>query len=107
MALELVTESADSTYGCLLVHGRLAAATRNWHQLTARELCLLALYVRSARGSAAARDVSVFLPVKSPHVSNGAGARAMGFHIRGTGRDTAGHECGKQGELWHEVSYIH
>ncbi|XP_043240104.1 protein fuzzy homolog isoform X1 [Amphibalanus amphitrite] len=68
MALELVTESADSTYGCLLVHGRLAAATRNWHQLAARDLCLLAMYVRAARGSAAARDVSVFLPVKSPHV---------------------------------------
>ncbi|XP_037087864.1 protein fuzzy homolog [Pollicipes pollicipes] len=68
MALELVTEFADSTYGCLMVHGRLAAATRNWQQLTPRELCLLALYVRSARGTAAARDVSVYLPVKSPHV---------------------------------------
>ena len=65
--LDNFTESVDSTYGCLMVGGRVLAATPNWWNLHPDELCLLSLYVWTQH-RATLSDTPVFLPVKSPTV---------------------------------------
>ena len=65
--LDNFTESVDSTYGCLMVGGRVLAATDNWWSLHPDELCLLSLYVWT-QPRATLSDTPVFLPVKSPTV---------------------------------------
>lgn len=65
--LENFTESVDSTYGCVIVGGRLVTATPNWWSLHPDELCLLSLFV-STETRCSMSDTPVFLPVKSPTV---------------------------------------
>jgi len=65
--LDNFTESVDSTYGCVLVGGRLVTATPNWWSLHPDELCLLSLFV-STETRCSLSDTPVFLPVKSPTV---------------------------------------
>ena len=38
-------ESVDSTYGCVLLRGRVVAATKNWYSLHPDEINLLSLVV--------------------------------------------------------------
>ena len=65
--LDNFTESVDSTYGCLMVGGRVVTATSNWWSLHPDELCLLSLYCWT-QSRATMSDTPVFLPVKSPTV---------------------------------------
>lgn len=57
----------DSTYGCVMVDGRIACATKNWWSLHPDEINLLSLSVLTDNWSTL-RDVPIFLPVKSPTV---------------------------------------
>ena len=65
--LDAFAEAAQSPYGCLLVAGKVAVATRKWWELSALELVLLPLLLNELTASAS-RDVAVFLPVTSPKV---------------------------------------
>lgn len=65
--LESYVESVDSTYGCVMVDGRIACATKNWWSLHPDEINLLSLSVLTDNWSTL-RDVPIFLPVKSPTV---------------------------------------
>ncbi|XP_014662287.1 PREDICTED: protein fuzzy homolog [Priapulus caudatus] len=66
-ALEGFVEYADSTYGCLLVRGKVAVATKKWWGLTGMELVLISLLV-STLPPGSSRDIPVFLPQGSPTV---------------------------------------
>lgn len=63
--------AADSEFGCLFVHGRIAAATEKWWRLAPQEVVLLCALVRtlSTSGSASC-DYPVFLPQGSPMVAH-------------------------------------
>ncbi|XP_052798881.1 protein fuzzy homolog [Mya arenaria] len=74
--LDAFAECADSPYGCVLVQGKIAVATRKWWGLSARELVLLPLLV-SSLSSCSSRDVPVFLPNASPTVPH----RLMTFQL--------------------------
>jgi hypothetical protein len=65
--LDSYVESVDSTYGCVLLHGRIVCATKNWFLLHPDEVNLLSTYVTSDSW-ATIKDTPVFLPVKSPTV---------------------------------------
>ena len=67
--LDAFAEAAQSPYGCLLVAGKVAVATRKWWELSALELVLLPLLLNELTASAS-RDVAVFLPVTSPKVTH-------------------------------------
>ena len=43
--LDGYVESVDSTYGCVLLRGRVVAATKNWYSLHPDEINLLSLVV--------------------------------------------------------------
>lgn len=58
----------ESAYGCVSIHGRIAAATQNWWELSSGEKRLLALIVSVANAHCSASDIPVFLPTKSPSV---------------------------------------
>ncbi|XP_017885341.1 protein fuzzy homolog [Ceratina calcarata] len=66
--LEGYTECLDSTYGCILIHGCLAVATKGWWSLHPVERKLLTIAV-SNEDTYTTRDVPVFLPYKSPNVA--------------------------------------
>ncbi|KAL4648454.1 hypothetical protein GN956_G7261 [Arapaima gigas] len=68
-ALDAFTHAADSEFGCLLVHGKVVAATEKWWRLTPQEVVLLATLVRSLGGTACC-DQPVFLPQGSPTVAH-------------------------------------
>ncbi|XP_064601839.1 protein fuzzy homolog isoform X2 [Liolophura sinensis] len=65
--LDAFVEAADSSYGCLLVHGKVAVATRKWWTFTSTELVLLSMIV-AASPKCSSRDIPVFLPHTSPTV---------------------------------------
>jgi len=63
--------AADSEFGCLLVHGRVAAATEKWWRLAPQEVVLLSALTRSlAASGSASSDCPVFLPQGSPTVAH-------------------------------------
>ncbi len=66
--LDAFTEAANSPYGCLLVKGKVAVATKKWWEFSAVELVLLSLLINSSP-ACSSRDIPVFLPVSSPTVS--------------------------------------
>ncbi|KAM4727744.1 protein fuzzy homolog [Anableps anableps] len=70
-AVDGFAQAADSEFGCLFVHGRIAAATEKWWRLAPQEVVLLCVLVRtlSASGSASC-DYPVFLPQGSPTVAH-------------------------------------
>ncbi|XP_038157513.1 protein fuzzy homolog [Cyprinodon tularosa] len=70
-AVDGFAQAADSEFGCLFVHGRIAAATEKWWRLAPQEVVLLSALVRtlSASGSASC-DHPVFLPLGSPTVAH-------------------------------------
>ncbi|KAK0098236.1 hypothetical protein PV326_010135 [Microctonus aethiopoides] len=59
---------ANSTYGCILIHGCLAVATNSWWQLSPIENKLLTMAITIDRNCSAC-DLPVFLPKMSPNVA--------------------------------------
>lgn len=66
--LEGFMEYLDSIYGCVLVHGCVAAATEGWWSLDSVERKLLTIAITS-ESVCTTYDIPVFLPCKSPNVS--------------------------------------
>lgn len=70
-AVDGFAESADSEFGCLVVGGRIAAATDKWWRLAPQEVVLLSALIRSLSDSGSAScDYPVFLPQGSPTVAH-------------------------------------
>ncbi|XP_060940814.1 protein fuzzy homolog [Limanda limanda] len=70
-AVDGFAQAADSEFGCLLVHGRIAAATEKWWRLAPQEVVLLSTVIRSLSASGSAScDYPVFLPHGSPTVAH-------------------------------------
>lgn len=70
-AVDGFAQSADSEFGCLVVHGRIAAATEKWWRLAPQEVVLLSALIRSLTGSGTTScDYPVFLPRGSPNVAH-------------------------------------
>ncbi|XP_077580443.1 protein fuzzy homolog [Stigmatopora nigra] len=70
-ALRGFAQAAESEFGCLLIGGRLAAATEMWWRLAPQEIVLLSALIRVLSDSAAAScDCPVFLPRGSPTVAH-------------------------------------
>ncbi|XP_061587129.1 protein fuzzy homolog [Cololabis saira] len=70
-AVDGFAQAADSEFGCLMIHGRIAAATEKWWRLAPQEIVLLSTLIRclSASGSSSC-DYPVFLPQGSPTVAH-------------------------------------
>ncbi|XP_065125888.1 protein fuzzy homolog [Paramisgurnus dabryanus] len=67
--LDSFTQAADSEFGCLLVHGRVAQATEKWwSRLAPQEVVVLLTLVHSLSSSSSC-DYPVFLPQGSPTVA--------------------------------------
>ncbi|KAH0812782.1 hypothetical protein GEV33_010014 [Tenebrio molitor] len=62
------TECVDSLFSCVLIHGKIAAATNSWWSLHPEEVKLLALLAQTENTSSS-KDIPVFLPYKSPTVA--------------------------------------
>ncbi|XP_076001061.1 protein fuzzy homolog [Genypterus blacodes] len=70
-ALDGFTQAAESEFGCLMVHGRIAVATEKWWRLAPQEVVLLSALVRSVSSSGPTScDYPVFLPQGSPTVAH-------------------------------------
>lgn len=70
-AVDGFAQSVDSEFGCLIVHGRIAAATEKWWRLAPQEVVLLSALIRSLSASGSAScDYPVFLPQGSPTVAH-------------------------------------
>lgn len=70
-AVDSFAEAAESEFGCLAVHGRIAAATEKWWRLAPQEVVLLSALMRSLSASGSAScDYPVFLPQGSPTVAH-------------------------------------
>lgn len=70
-AVDGFAQAADSEFGCLVVHGRIATATEKWWRLSPQEVVLLSALIHnlSASGSSSC-DYPVFLPQGSPTVAH-------------------------------------
>ncbi|XP_030631912.1 protein fuzzy homolog [Chanos chanos] len=68
-ALDAFTQAASSEFGCLLVRGRVAAATEKWWRLAPQEVVLLSALVRSLSGMSSC-DYPIYLPHGSPTVAH-------------------------------------
>lgn len=55
-------------YCCVLINGKIAAATEDWWSLHPIELKLLA-NLATIENTMTSKDIPVFLPYKSPNVS--------------------------------------
>jgi len=70
-AVDGFARAAESEFGCLVVHGRIAAATEKWWRLAPQEVVLLSALMRSLSASGSAScDYPVFLPKGSPTVAH-------------------------------------
>ncbi|XP_008283497.1 protein fuzzy homolog [Stegastes partitus] len=70
-AVDGFAQAADSEFGCLIVHGRIATATEKWWRLAPQEVVLLSALIRSLSDSGSAScDYPVFLPQGSPTVAH-------------------------------------
>ncbi|XP_078582689.1 protein fuzzy homolog isoform X1 [Branchiostoma floridae x Branchiostoma japonicum] len=74
--LDSFVNSADSTFGCLLVSGKVAVATTKWWDLTGQEMYLLSLLAR-VLPPGSSKDIPVYLPHGSPNVPH----RLLNFQI--------------------------
>ncbi|KAK9871041.1 hypothetical protein WA026_009999 [Henosepilachna vigintioctopunctata] len=63
--LESYMEYVDSLYSCILIHGKIAAATESWWSLHPDEMKLLSLLATSENVTTS-KDIPIFLPYKSP-----------------------------------------
>lgn len=66
--LDSYTECVDSVYSCVLIHGKLAAATEDWWSLHPEELKLLSL-LATIENTSSSKDIPVYLPFKSPTIA--------------------------------------
>lgn len=66
--LESFARAAESEFGCLLFHGRLAVGTEKWWRLAPQELVLLSALADLPPGKTSC-DYPVFLPQGSPNVA--------------------------------------
>lgn len=70
-AVDGFAQSLDSEFSCLVIHGRIAAATEKWWRLAPQEVVLLSALIRSlATSGSASCDYPVFLPQGSPTVAH-------------------------------------
>lgn len=70
-AVDGFAQSAESEFGCLIVHGRIVTATEKWWRLAPQEIVLLSALIRSLSASGSAScDYPVFLPQGSPTVAH-------------------------------------
>ncbi|XP_047444973.1 alanine aminotransferase 2-like isoform X5 [Mugil cephalus] len=70
-AVDAFAQAADSEFGCLIVHGRIATATEKWWRLAPQEVVLLSALIRSLSASGSSScDYPVFLPQGSPTVAH-------------------------------------
>ncbi|XP_070775740.1 protein fuzzy homolog [Enoplosus armatus] len=70
-AVDGFAQAADSEFCCLIIHGRIAAATDKWWRLAPQEVVLLSALMRSLSASGSAScDYPVFLPQGSPTVAH-------------------------------------
>lgn len=60
---------ADSLYGCLLIKGKVAIASKEWWTLTNQERVLICFYI-NALPKVLSREVLIYLPTSSPQNSN-------------------------------------
>lgn len=67
--LESFVEEVDSLYGCLLVRGKVAVATKHWLRLSPQETTLLAMAAHAGT-KCISRDLPVYLPNSCPSVCN-------------------------------------
>lgn len=58
---------ADSLYGCLLIKGKIAIASKEWWTLTAQERVLINFYINTLP-KVLSREVLIYLPTSSPQV---------------------------------------
>ncbi|XP_072382705.1 protein fuzzy homolog [Diabrotica undecimpunctata] len=68
IVLDSFTECVDSMFSCILVDGKIVAATESWWSLHPDELRLLSLFAVSDNATDS-KDIPVFLPHKSPTVA--------------------------------------
>lgn len=68
IVLDSFTECVDSVFSCILIHGKIAAATESWWTLNPVEINLLSLLATS-EDTTNSKDIPVFLPFKSPNVA--------------------------------------
>ncbi|XP_065159346.1 protein fuzzy homolog isoform X2 [Atheta coriaria] len=68
IVLDSYTECVDSVYCCVLINGKIAAATEDWWSLHPIELKLLA-NLATIENTMTSKDIPVFLPYKSPNVA--------------------------------------
>uniref|UniRef100_A0A2R5LL23 Uncharacterized protein n=2 Tax=Ornithodoros turicata TaxID=34597 RepID=A0A2R5LL23_9ACAR len=67
--LDAFTSEMDTLYGCLLVRGKVAVATKQWCHLTWQEISLISTLVNSST-KCTSRDVAIYLPSSCPTVCN-------------------------------------
>lgn len=70
-AVDGFAQGADSEFGCLLIHGRIAAATDKWWRLAPQEVVLLSALIQTmAKTGSSSCDYPVFLPQGSPTIAH-------------------------------------
>lgn len=70
-AVDGFAQGADSEFGCLYIHGRIAAATEKWWRLAPQEVVLLSALVQTlSQSGSTSCDYPVFLPQGSPTVAH-------------------------------------
>ncbi|XP_066253877.1 protein fuzzy homolog [Euwallacea similis] len=68
IVLDSFSECVDSMFSCILVNGKVAAATESWWSLHPHEIRLL-LFLAVSENKNISKDIPVFLPYKSPTVA--------------------------------------
>lgn len=64
-------QAADSEFGCLVIHGRIAVATEKWWRLAPQEVVLLSALMQTlSKSGSTSCDYPVFLPQGSPTVAH-------------------------------------
>ncbi|CAG9761897.1 unnamed protein product [Ceutorhynchus assimilis] len=68
IVLDSFSECVDSMFSCILINGKIAAATESWWSLHPHEIRLL-LFLAVTENKDISKDIPVFLPYKSPTVA--------------------------------------
>lgn len=70
-AMDSFAQAADSEFGCLVIHGRIAVATEKWWRLAPQEVVLLSALMQTlSKSGSTSCDYPVFLPQGSPTVAH-------------------------------------
>nr|CAG4647953.1 EOG090X07E6 [Moina brachiata]SVE93050.1 EOG090X07E6 [Moina brachiata] len=65
--LSCFSESVGTVFGCLRIHGKIAAATANWWTLDKVELLLIQLLLYYEKDDLGI-DIPIYLPIRSPKI---------------------------------------